>query len=425
MISRLTVDKILKNGGKIYLVGGAVRDKLLGKKIHDYDYCITGMTKKNFEELLPEAKLVGKSFPVYLLEKNEIAFARKERKVFEGHKGFKVDFNPNITIEEDLKRRDFTINAMAVNLEDNKLIDPYNGRKDLQNKVIKATSKSFQEDPLRIYRATRFASQLDFKVYDDTLKMMRETKDKLDNLPEERVFEELKKALNTDSLYKFFYYLMIVNVLDVHFKEVDNLMFVPQSRAYHPECFVHSHFLQSLNVISDLTNKTCVRFAVMVHDIGKGITPIEEYPHHYEHHKLGLGVLDEFSNKFILPNKWYKAGRIAIREHMKVNNWQELRPGTLVKMFKKIKRSPLSISDFVDIIKADRLARSPNLYKSLGLNEIDFDYLSPIVELYYNLFNETGGKDIDSSRYSGKEFGEQLFQYRCQWIKREKNRLLT
>ena len=214
---------IEKNGGRLYLVGGAVRDKLMNKPPHDEDYCVTGISSEKFEKLFPESFKRGKVFEVFDLDGKEFALARTEKKTGTGHKNFEVTCNSNITIEEDLSRRDITINSMAQDVITGEIIDPYGGRKDLQNHIIKATTSSFKEDPLRVYRAARFSSKFNFEIEPETLKLMNELKPELNLLSAERVFEELRKALNTDYPENFFNNLRRADVLDVHFIEIYKL----------------------------------------------------------------------------------------------------------------------------------------------------------------------------------------------------------
>lgn len=409
--------KIIDNDGRLYLVGGAVRDYLLDRKIHDYDFCVTGLTKENFEELFPDAKLIGKNFPVYLLNGYEFAFARKEIKVSNGYKGFEVDFNPNITIKEDLKRRDLTINSMAVDLWSGETIDPFGGEKDLNYELLYPTSEAFKEDPLRVYRVARFGAELEFKPHMSLIEYMNSLSGELNSLSTERVFEELKKALNGKEPHLFFKYLRKADVLHVHFREIFYLINTPQVEEYHPEGSAFKHTMQTLKIITSLTDKEHVIFAILIHDIGKGLTPLRQLPHHYEHCKLGLDALDNSANRIPLPKKWYRSAKIVIKEHMRITNWKVMSPGKVVRLFKRIKKSPLTIEDMVNVVKADKLGRD---------NPDDIvTCINGIKELYYKMFEETGGENVNSKRYSGKEFGEQLFQYRCHWLKKERNKILN
>ena len=180
-------EKIEKSGGRLYMVGGAVRDKFMGIEPKDYDFCVTGMGSEEFSSLFPNAKIRGKSFPVFDLENCEFALARIERKVASGHKGFDIESNKKITIEEDLRRRDVTINSIAIDVLSNDMIDPYNGVQDIKNKILRATSEAFSEDPLRVYRVAKLSARYDFEVEKNTLEMMKNLRDELRTLSTERI----------------------------------------------------------------------------------------------------------------------------------------------------------------------------------------------------------------------------------------------
>ena len=213
-------NRIKNAGGNLYLVGGAIRDELLGKEVHDRDYCVTGITSKDFQEIFPKAHIRGKAFEVFDMGENEFAMARTESKQGIGHKEFEINTNPQITIEQDLARRDITINAIAKDVLTQEIIDPFNGKRDLENKKIKATTEHFKEDPLRVYRVARFSAQLGFEVENETINQMNELKMELNSLSSERVFTELSKALNTAKPSTFFDVLRNADVLDIHFKEI-------------------------------------------------------------------------------------------------------------------------------------------------------------------------------------------------------------
>lgn len=320
----MTIDEIAKKiehaGGNLYLVGGAVRDKIIGREIKDEDYCVTGLTNKEFMEIFPKARYQGKAFGVFALENKEFAMARTEEKKGVGHKEFAVETNKNITIEEDLRRRDITINAMAQNVLTKEIIDPYNGKKDIEDKKIRAVSKAFCEDPLRVYRVARFSAELDFDVEKNTLKMMNTLKDELLTLSAERVFEELRKALQTNRPSVFFETLKKAKVLEVHFKEIYDLIGAEQPLKYHPEGDAYNHTMIALNNSAKITTDEKIRFAALVHDLGKGRTPKEMYPHHYGHEERGIEPLRELSRRIKIPTIWKEYGLTAIKEHMKGRN---------------------------------------------------------------------------------------------------------
>lgn len=313
--------KIEQTGGCLYIVGGAIRDKLLGKEKKDEDYCVTGISKDEFIQIFPEARYQGKKFGVFVLEGKEFALARKEQKTGIGHKEFSIENNKNITIEEDLKRRDITINAIAQNVLTKEIVDPYNGIKDIENKMIRAVSNAFGEDPLRVYRVARFSAELGFKVEVNTLKKMNDLRDELVTLSPERVFEELRKALKTNRPSIFFEVLKNAEVLDIHFKEIYDLVGAEQPVIYHPEGDSYNHTMITLNNSAKITNDEKIRFACLVHDLGKGRTPKEMYPHHYGHEERGVEPLRELTRRLKIPTIWKDYAITAIKEHMKGRNF--------------------------------------------------------------------------------------------------------
>ncbi len=308
---------IEKSGGRLYLVGGAVRDSLLNRPLYDEDYCVVGIDKNKFVELFPNAISRGKSFEVFDLEGYEFALARTEKKIGKGHKNFEIITNKNITIEEDLKRRDISINAIAKDVLTNKIIDPFNGTSDIKNRIIRAIGDSFLEDPLRVYRVARFASELDFKVEENTIKLMNKLKDELSTLSKERVFVEFKKALSSDKPSRFFNVLKEADVLDVHFKEIYDLIGSVQPLKYHPEGDSYNHTMIAVDNSVQLTNDLLIRYSALVHDLGKGLTPKEMYPHHHGHAEKGVEPVRNLSNRIGVPTNWKKAGIVSSKEHMR------------------------------------------------------------------------------------------------------------
>jgi len=315
------IAKIIKqNGGNTYLVGGAVRDAILKKSIKDEDYCVTGISSEKFKELFPNAHIRGKSFEVFSLENKEFALARRETKIGKGHKEFQVEASEEITIEEDLKRRDITINSIAQDVLTKQIIDPFGGQEDLDNRIIRATSEKFSEDPLRVYRVARIAATLEFKVAPKTINMMYNLRDELDTLSKERVFVELRKALEADKPSIFFNVLRQADVLDVHFKEIYDLIGAIQPIKYHPEGDSYNHTMLALDNSAKITSDAKIRFCALVHDLGKGQTPKEMYPHHYNHEQRGVQPLRSLCKTLGCPNEWAKCGKTAVLEHMKGRN---------------------------------------------------------------------------------------------------------
>ena len=356
-------EKIKSAGGKAYLVGGAVRDKIRGVTAHDKDYCITGLDEKTFNEIFTGAAKFGKSFPVYSIKIDdvscEVAFARTEKKVGTGYRGFEILFSPTVTIEEDLYRRDTTINAMAIELLSGALVDPFGGRDDVLNKKIRAVSKHFTDDPVRALRAARQAVQFGFEICAETIEAMKLCKDELEHEPTERIFAELETALKTDKPSIFFRSLERAELLDVTFPEIDNLRGKIQPTYYHPEGDAYEHSLKILDDVAKINPKPIVRFAALVHDIGKGTTPPEMLPHHYNHEKRGLDVLKAMDKRMTLPSEWKKIAAFVIREHMRAPRLE--RAGKIVDLLLNIYGLKISVKDFCDVISVDNHGLPPYL----------------------------------------------------------------
>ena len=365
--------KINEIGGTAYLVGGAVRDKFRKVPAHDKDYCICGVTEKIFAANFPKALKFGKAFPVYSVNidgKNcEVALARTEKKFGAGYHGFKVDFNASVTIEQDLYRRDTTINAMAIDILRDEVIDPFGGREDVANQKIRAVSKHFTDDPVRALRAARQSAQFDFEITPETLEAMNLCAFELKNEPGERIFAELENALKTEKPSIFFRNLERAGILSVTFPETDNLRGKTQPPEFHPEGDAYEHTLQIVDEISKVNPKPVIRFAALAHDLGKGTTPLEMLPHHYNHDQRGLDVLEEMNARINLPTDWKKIAAFVISEHMRAP--QMTRHGKIIDFLIKLHKSKISVDDFNDIINLDNHGLPPHLANAkLILNEI-------------------------------------------------------
>ena len=387
-------NRIKEAGGELYLVGGALRDEMLRKEVKDKDYCVTGITADAFQKLFPEAYVRGKSFEVFDLDGNEFAMARKETKIGIGHKEFRIETNPNITIEEDLARRDITINAMAKNILTNEVIDPYNGRKDIENGIIRATTASFKEDPLRVYRVARFSAVLGFEVEEGTISMMNSLKDELCSLSAERVFAELEKALKAKKPSVFFNVLKQANVLEEHFEEIYNLIGAVQPIEYHPEGDAYNHTMLVLDKSAELTTDTKIRFSALVHDLGKGATPKEEYPHHYKHDVLGPELVAKLGSRLKLPTAWIKCGKTACREHMRGGIFNKMKPAKQVDFIERVSKSILGLHGLQIVVIADKMSN-----RNVAKEDIDF---------------ETIGNELLKE---GIELGAKLREERIRYIK--------
>jgi len=318
---------------EIYLVGGAVRDKLLGLQLIEKDWVVIGETP---ESMVKQGfRPVGKDFPVFLHPQShdEYALARTERKTAPGYKGFAVHASPEVTLEQDLIRRDLTINAMAMTPQ-GQLIDPYGGQQDLEKRIFRHISPAFAEDPVRILRVSRFAARyrhLGFALAEETRQLMQSMVEagEVDYLVPERVWAELFKALNERSPSAFFYTLKDCAALEKIFPEINCLFGVPQPEKHHPEIDTGLHSMLCLEQAVLLSASPEVRFAALVHDLGKGITPKEIWPHHYGHEKNGLPILEKLCSRLRVPNAFKALALHVMQYHTHCHKVFELRPSTL------------------------------------------------------------------------------------------------
>lgn len=349
------VRKIEEAGGEVYLVGGWVRDHLRGAEPQDKDFVITKLAREDFVQLFPQAALIGHAFPVYLVEidgiRSEVAFARREQKAGRGYRGFAVEFGKEVTIEEDLFRRDTRINSMAYRLPDLDLIDPYGGRADLAHRVIRATSQHFSEDPVRALRAARQAAELGFVIDGRTQALMADCAAELGEEPVERIVHELSRALAAPQPSLFFEALAHTDLLRPVFPEIFALQGKTQPLQYHPEGDAFRHTMKIVDDVARETPTLEARFAALVHDIGKGRTPEEMLPHHYGHEKRGLAALEAWNVRMTLPKSWLAAGCFVIKEHMRAPLLKKT--GKIADLLLAVDKSGLSFADFLCIIRAD------------------------------------------------------------------------
>lgn len=321
----------------VYLVGGAVRDRLLGRPVEERDFVVVGAT---VEDLLSQGyQQVGKDFPVFLHPetKEEYALARTERKTAPGYRGFVVHAEPDVTLEEDLRRRDLTINALAQD-EAGNLIDYYGGYSDLRDRVLRHVSSAFAEDPVRILRVARFAARyadLGFRVADETMALMRTMTavGEVDALVPERVWQELAKALAEPQPSRFFEVLRHCGALERLFPELESLFGVPQPAKWHPEIDTGIHTMMVVDMAARLSPDAEVRFAALMHDLGKGTTPVEILPSHKGHEERGVALIEDLCDRLKAPRRFRELARVAARYHGLVHKLDELRPGTILDMF--------------------------------------------------------------------------------------------
>lgn len=322
---------------KVYLVGGAVRDELLDYPVVERDWVVVGARP---DDLLEQGYTqVGKDFPVFLhpQTKEEYALARTERKQGHGYTGFALDYDPDVTLEEDLSRRDLTINAIARDSE-NQLVDPYGGQQDIESRLLRHVSDAFVEDPLRVLRTARFAARyahLGFSVAPETLALMSEIvkQDELAHLPAERVWVETEKALGERNPEVFVRVLRDCGALQKILPEVDALFGVPQVAEHHPEIDTGEHILMALQQAVRLSAATEVRFAVLMHDLGKGTTAQEEWPRHIAHEARGLKLIEQACKRLKAPRRHSDLANAVCQFHTHAHRALELRGKTLLKLF--------------------------------------------------------------------------------------------
>lgn len=346
---------------KIYQVGGAVRDKLLGLPVTDRDWVVIGSTPAEMEEL--GYKAVGSDFPVFLHPDTheEYALARTERKSGTGYKGFLFNATPDVTLEQDLARRDITINAMAEDEQGN-LVDPFNGRHDLEAGILRHVSPAFVEDPLRVLRVARFAARFGFTVADATLNLMRQLADsgELDTLVPERVWTEMEKALVTDQPAIFFEVLRACGALGQILPEIDRLYGVPQPEKYHPEIDTGVHTMMVLQQACRLSVDPVVRFAALVHDLGKATTPKDLLPAHHGHEERGAKLVERLCRRLRIPNRYRDLGIIVAQYHFICHRIMELREDTILRKLEAMDafRRPERFEQFLLACEADARGRT-------------------------------------------------------------------
>ena len=351
----------------IYLVGGAVRDRLLGRPHVERDFVVVGATP---DQLVARGyRPVGKDFPVFLHPDSgeQYALARTERKTGRGYYGFATHFSPDVTLEQDLSRRDLTINAMAM-AESGEIVDPYGGRRDLEARVLRHVSPAFVEDPLRVLRVARFAARfapLGFTVAPETIALMRGivTSGEMSALVPERVWVETERALGEASPVTYFEVLRSCGALAAVFPEVDALYGVPQPAEWHPEIDTGVHTMQVLDVAAGLSPDTTVRFAALVHDVGKGLTPREQWPRHIGHEDRGARLIEGLATRLRIPNEHRELGVMVARLHGRAHRAGEQRASKLLELLELTDafRRGERFERFLLACEADARGRGPDL----------------------------------------------------------------
>lgn len=405
---------------RLYRVGGAVRDRLLGVPFSEVDWVVVGATP---QWLLDQGyRQVGKDFPVFLHPQTqaEYALARTERKQGTGYHGFICDFAPTVTLAEDLVRRDLTINAMAEDA-DGSVIDPCGGRADLEARILRHVSPAFVEDPLRVLRVARFAARyrhLGFRVADETMALMRQLSlgGELLALTPERVWQETARALAGRDCATYFQVLRDCGALGVLFPEVDHLFGVPQRADYHPEVDTGLHVLLSLQQAERMGASAVVRHAVLVHDLGKGLTPDHVLPRHSGHEARGLPLIRTLGERLRVPRAWQELALLVGEFHLDCHRAVELRPETLLARLEALDawRRPERFSDFLQACEADARGRT-------GLEDRDYwqarywQEALALTQLDAAGFVARGLRGPDIARAIREERLSRLHQHRQHW----------
>ncbi|MFV1983248.1 MAG: multifunctional CCA addition/repair protein [Thiohalomonadales bacterium] len=400
---------------KIYRVGGCIRDKLLNLPIKDQDWVVVGATVSEMLEL--GYKQVGKNFPVFLHPetKEEYALARKEKKIAPGYSGFDFFADSSVTLVDDLLRRDLTINALAES-DNGELIDPYNGKKDLDNRILRHVSPAFAEDPVRILRVARFAarfSTLNFKIAEETMQLMvtMVNNGEVDSLVKERIWQELHSTLTESHPEVFFSILRECGALTRLFPEIARLYGVPQPEQYHPEIDTGIHTMMVLQQACLLSQDTKVRFAALVHDLGKGITPKDQWPKHINHENSGVPLVKEFCKRFKVPNNFQALAIKVTQYHLHYHRIAELKASTILKTLSALNafRQAENFELFVLACEADARGRT-------GFENI-IPPQSQQFRMVLRAANQVNIKSITSSDKGGKEIGELIRNKRLAAIK--------
>ncbi len=408
---------------KAYLVGGAVRDKLLGRTITEKDWVVVGSGP---EEMQAQGFVpVGKDFPVFLhpQTKEEYALARTERKTGKGYGGFSFYCGEEVTLEEDLIRRDLTVNAMAED-ENGNIIDPYNGQQDLADKLLRHVSPAFAEDPVRILRIARFAARyhtLGFRVADETVALMRTmvANGEVDHLVAERIWKETERALGEPNPEVFIEVLRACDALARLFPEIDALFGVPQTAIHHPEIDTGIHTLMSLQQAVKLSHNTCVRFATLVHDLGKATTPKAEWPRHIAHEERSLPLVKQLCERISAPKDYKDLALMVAQWHTHCHRALELKPATILKVLQSNDafRRPERFEHFLLCCEADARGRT-------GFENREY----PQADLFRQALSAAQAVDIASIQaagLTGKEFGEEVNRQRLQNLLQLKNNAPT
>ncbi|MCV0439830.1 MAG: HD domain-containing protein [Hydrogenophaga sp.] len=354
--------RIKDAGGQPYVVGGYVRDLLLGRQPKDVDIVVVGLPINKLAVALGMSwtDAVGKQFPVLIVDGVEVAVARSESKVALGHKGFACE-TEGVTLEQDLVRRDLTINAMALDPFTDKIIDPYGGAKDLEARVLRPVGPHFGEDPVRILRAARFSAQLDMDITDELIAVAEPALAELVDEPGERLWGELEKALRTRQPSRFIDGLDRLGALEIVLPEIAALKGRIQPEKYHPEGDAYVHTLEVVDRAAELGGDDEAMFAALTHDLGKAVTPDDNLPHHYNHEALGVPLVHAMCDRLHVPNPHRKVAAATSKDHLNVHRFNDLKPVKKVRLLMRLgaAQGDLLARRVVLASKADARGRGP------------------------------------------------------------------
>jgi tRNA nucleotidyltransferase (CCA-adding enzyme) len=398
---------------QIYLVGGAVRDELLGLAVKDKDFVVVGSTPEEMEAA--GYRSVGKDFPVFLHPQthDEYALARTERKTAKGYKGFAVHASVDVTLEEDLARRDLTVNAIAKDVN-GQLIDPYNGHADIVSKTLRHVSAAFTEDPVRILRAARLSARFaDFSVAPETNELMRNMVEagEVDALVAERVWQELAKGLMEAKPSRMFEVLRACGALKKILPELDKLWGVPQPPQHHPEVDTGVHVMMVIDYAAKQNFNLPVRFAALMHDLGKGTTPVDVLPRHIGHEERGIHLLKDVCKRLRVPNDCKELAQIVTKFHGKLHQAPQMRPSTLLEFLVELDaiRQPARFKDFLNACEADSRGRT------------SFEHCeTPAADLMLKVLEATSSVDagaVASKHNEPEKIKSAVFEARLQAVK--------
>lgn len=404
---------------KSYLVGGAVRDALLKLPVKDKDWVVVGATPQ--EMLDAGYQQVGRDFPVFLhpTSHEEYALARTERKSGFGYTGFSCYAAPDVTLEQDLLRRDLTINAMAQD-DDGTIIDPYNGLSDLRMRILRHVSPAFNEDPLRVLRVARFAARyahLSFRIADETMALMRDmtAAGELEHLTPERVWKETENALASRNPQVYFMVLRECGALKVLFPELDILFGVPAPAKWHPEIDTGIHVLMTLSMAAMLSPDLDVRFATLCHDLGKGLTPKHLWPRHHGHGPAGVKLVENLCTRLKVPNELRDLAKLVAEYHDLIHTLPILKPQTIVKLFDAIDawRKPQRIEQIALTSEADVRGRTT-------FEATDY-YQGRLLREAWKAAQQVTNKEVIDAGFSGPAIREELTRRRIAAVEAWKN----